>query len=74
MPQLTFPQPARNNNLLAPVLIAFLVLGLTIALVLRFTPRKTADLTITKTSVYAAHTVFKSDSIVVGHDPAQDDL
>jgi hypothetical protein len=73
VPNPTFSQPARSN-LLAPVLIAFLVLGITITLVLRFTPRKTADLAITRTVVYPTHTVFKADSLLVGHDRAQDDL
>jgi hypothetical protein len=70
---LTFAQPARRN-LLAPVLIAFVLLGIVIALVLRYTPHKTADITITATSIYPAHIVFKSDSILVGSDRAQDDL
>lgn len=73
MSDLTFAQPARRN-LLAPVLIAFVLLGVVIALVLRYTPHKTADVTITETAVYPAHTVFKSDSILVGSDRAQDDL
>ena len=68
-----FSQPARRN-LLAPVLLAFLILGFVIALVIRLTPVRTADLLITHTAVYPAHTVFKSESIVVGHDTAQDDL
>jgi hypothetical protein len=73
VPEPTFAQPVRRN-LLVPVLIAFLVLGFAIALVLHFTPRKTADMTLTRTAVYAAHTVFPSSSTVVGHEPAQDDL
>ena len=73
MSDLTFAQPARRN-LLAPVLIAFVLLGVVLALVLRYTPHKTAEVTITGTSVYPAHTVFKSDSILVGTDRAQDDL
>jgi hypothetical protein len=73
VPDLTFAQPARRN-LLAPVLIAFVLLGVVIALVIRYTPHKTADVSITATSVYPAHTVFKSDSILVGSDRAQDDL
>lgn len=68
-----FPQPARRN-LLAPVLIAFLVLGIVIALVIRFTPDKTADLSISGTAIYATSTVFKSDSLLVGHDHAEDNL
>jgi len=68
-----FAQPARRN-LLAPVLIAFVVLGVVLALVLRYTPHRTADLTITKTAIYPAHTVFATDSIVVGRDHSSDDL
>jgi hypothetical protein len=70
---LKFAQPARSN-LLAPVLLAFLILGITLALAIRYTPHRTADLTITRTIVYPAHTVFKGDTIVVGHDRGQDDL
>jgi hypothetical protein len=70
---LTFSQPARRN-LFAPILIAVVVLIVAVALVLQFTPHTTADVTITHTAVYAAHTVFKSDSIVVGSDRAQDDF
>ena len=69
----TFPQAARRN-LLAPVLIAFLILGIVIALVIRLTPEKTADLTVTHTAISATHTVFKSDSLVVGTDRAEDNL
>jgi hypothetical protein len=71
--QLTFAQPVRRN-LLAPVLIAFLILGIVIALLIRATPHRTADLSITRTVVYPAHTVFKSNTTLVGHDQVQDDL
>ena len=70
---LKFAQPARRN-LLVPVLLAFLILGIVLALVLKFTPHKTADLTITRTMLYPTHTVFKSDSIVVGNQHAEDAL
>jgi hypothetical protein len=70
---LKFAQPARRN-LLVPVLLAFLILGIVLALVLKFTPHKTADLTITRTILYPTHTVFKSDSIVVGNQHAEDAL
>src|ERR1700761_1510087 len=70
---LKFAQPARSN-LLAPVLLAFLILGITLALAIRFTPHKTADLDILHTAVYPAHTVFKGESILVGRDTARDDL
>jgi hypothetical protein len=70
---LKFAQPARRN-LLAPVLLAFLILGIVLALLLRFTPHKTADLTISRTIVYPAHTVFKSDTMVVANQHTEDDL
>ena len=71
--ELKFAQPDRRN-LLAPVLLAFLILGIILALLLRFTPRKTAELTVTHTTVYPVHTVFKSDSIVVGNQHTEDNL
>ena len=61
MSDLTFAQPARRN-LLAPVLVAFVLLGVAIALVVRYTPHKTADVTITETSLYPAHTASLQDS------------
>jgi hypothetical protein len=70
---LKFTQPARRN-LLAPVLIAFLLLGIAIALVIRYTPSRTVNLTLSHTSLFPTHTVFKSDSIVVGSDKAEDNL
>jgi hypothetical protein len=70
---LKFAQPA-PRNLLVPVLLAFLILGIVLALVLRYTPHKTADLAITRTAVYPTHTVFKSDSIIVGNQHTEDDL
>lgn len=73
MTDLKFAQ-STHRNLLAPVLIAFLLLGIAIALVIRHAPARTVDLTISHTAVYPAHTVFKSDSIVVGSDRSQDDL
>jgi len=73
VPEPKFAQSERRN-LLAPVLIAFLVLGIAIALLLRFTPHSTAKLSILKTAVYPTHTVFKADSLLVGRDRSQDDL
>jgi hypothetical protein len=70
---LKFEQHA-PRNLIAPVLIAFLLLGVVIALVIRHTPAQAVDLTITHTAVYPTHTVFKSGSIVVGSDRAEDNL
>ena len=68
---LKFAQPVRRN-LLAPVLLAFLILGIVLALLIRFTPHRTADLSITRTAIYPTHTVFKSDSIVVANQRAED--
>lgn len=73
MADLTFAQPTRRN-LLLPILLTVAIIAGALFAVLRFTPHRTADLAIDRSSVYAAHTVFKSDSIVVGHDAAQDDL
>src|ERR1700733_4965787 len=70
---LKFAQPARRN-LLAPVLLAFLILGIVLALLITFTPHRTADLTITHTAVYHVHTVLKSHPIVVGNQHTEDDL
>jgi hypothetical protein len=70
---LKFAQPARRN-LLAPVLLAFLILGIVLALLLRFTPHRTADLTIVRTTIYPTHTVFKSDSIIVANQHTEDAL
>jgi hypothetical protein len=68
-----FEQPARRN-LLAPVLIAFLVLGIVIALVIRYTPHTVADVSVTHMAAYPAHTVYRSDTILVGRDTSQDDF
>ncbi len=70
---LKFAQPARRN-LLAPVLLAFLILGIVLALVIFYTPHRTADLTIVRTAIYPAHTVFKSDTIVVANQHTEDNL
>ncbi|MEO6910317.1 MAG: hypothetical protein ABI158_05275, partial [Edaphobacter sp.] len=70
MSDLKFAQPARRN-LLAPVLIAFLLLGIVIALVIRYTPTQRVGLTLSRTATYPTHTVFKSNSIVVGSDKAE---
>ena len=73
MADLTFAQPARRN-LLLPVGLALGVLAIAIFLVLRFTPHTTADLTVMRSAVVPIHTVFKSDSIVVGRDQVEDNL
>lgn len=69
----SFPQPARTN-LLLPVLIAFLLLGMVIVLVVRMTPEKTANLSVSHTIVFPTHVVMGSGSIVIGQKETQDNL
>jgi hypothetical protein len=68
-----FAQPARRN-LLVPVLLAFLILGIVLTLLLRFTPHRTPDLTLVRTTIYPTHTVFKSDTILVANQRTEDNL
>lgn len=56
------------------MLVAFLILGIALVLVLRNTPRSTADLAILKTSLYPTHTVYKAESLLVGRDNIEDNL
>lgn len=55
-------------------MLAIAVLAVAGFLVVRYTPHRTADLAITHTALYQAHTVFKSDTILIKKDNAQDDL
>ena len=73
MAALTFAQPARRN-LFAPIATALVLFGIVLGLVLYLTPHTIADISVSQPAIYAAHTVFKSNSIVVGQDPSQDDL
>jgi len=70
---LTFSQPARRNFLL-PILLALAVLFAAIFAVLRLTPHTTAEVVVTHTSLFPSHVIFKSDSMVLHSDQAQDDL
>jgi hypothetical protein len=63
-----------NRNLIAPVLVAFMLLGVAITLVIRHAPAQVPDLTLTHTAIYPTHTVFKSESIVIGSNRAEDNL
>ena len=65
---------ARSSNLLLPGLLALAVLAISGFVLLHYTPNRTADLTITNIATYQAHTVFKSDTILIKKDNAQDDL
>jgi len=70
---LTFSPPERRS-LLLPATLALSVIAAAALLILRYTPHTTATLAITHTNTYQAHTVFKSDTILVGKDKAQDDF
>jgi hypothetical protein len=74
MSELTFAQPERRSFLL-PALIALAVLALVFVGIYLYVPHRTADLSVTHVAVLPEHTVFKSDSKVVGHQaPFDDDL
>ncbi len=73
MADLTFSQPERRN-FFVPIALAVVVLALASALLIRFTPHRIPVLIVKHTSTWQAHTIFKSDSILVGQDKAQDDL
>ena len=73
MPDLQFAQPVRRN-LLVPVLLAFLVLGIILALVVRLNPYRTPNFTIVRTFVVPTRTIFKSDTIIVSNQHAEDHL
>ena len=77
MSELSFAQPERRN-FLVPAIVAIAVLAVIAIVVGHFhvsIPPLAADLTVTHVAILPTHTVFKSDSIVVGHqDPFEDDL
>ena len=63
-----------HRNIIVPVLIAFMLLGIALALVVRESPRQTVDLTISHTALFPTHTVFKAESKLIGRDQAEDNL
>jgi hypothetical protein len=69
MAEPTFKQ-SENRNYLVPILIALVVVGCVFGYVY-LTPHHIADITVTHTSVLPTHTVFKTDSKLVG---AQDEV
>lgn len=73
MPELTFSQPARRS-LLVPILLALLALGLAAGIAIHFFPATTVDVQHLHTSTLPTHTVYKSQSIVLGQDQAEDVL
>ena len=70
---LTFAQPARRN-LTTPIVGAVLVAAIVIGVLVHFAPHTTADIVVKSSAAYAAHTVYKAESLVVGADRVEDDL
>lgn len=74
MSELTFAQSERRS-LLAPAIVAIAALAIACGLFYLYTARHTVTLAVTHVAVLPTHTVFKSESKVVGHqDPFQDDF
>ena len=73
MATLTFSQSERRN-LLPPILIALAILGAAFLLYEHINPNIHPQVAAAHTNIYSAHTVIKSESLLVGRDQAQDDL
>jgi hypothetical protein len=73
MADLSFSQSERRS-FLVPGLIAFGVIGAIFVGLAVFTPHRIAVITVPHIAVLPTHTSFKSSSIVVANDPAEDDL
>jgi hypothetical protein len=65
MPDLIFAQ-AERRSYLAPILVAVVILAAGIGFYLWHLPFRIANVTVTHTNVLPTHTVFASDSRVVG--------
>jgi hypothetical protein len=73
VPEPTFSQPARRS-LLLPIIIALGALALAVAVAIHFFPATTVNIDHVHTDVLPTHTVYKSNSIVLGPDQSQDVL
>ncbi len=74
MSELTFSQSERRN-FVGPILIALAVLGIAFVGIYLYMPHRVADLTVAHTAILPKHTVFKTESKLVGaQEDAQDDL
>ena len=69
----TFAQPERRSYLV-PILVALALLAAAIALATHFFPATTVNSAHVHADLLPTHTVYKADTIVVGHDPAVDVL
>ena len=74
MAELSFTQsqPERRGFLL-PAVIAIAVIAIAAGAFYLVTPHRTADITITHVAVLPEHTVFNTDSKVVGQQPSFED-
>ncbi|HEY0264074.1 MAG TPA: hypothetical protein VGC07_06095 [Granulicella sp.] len=66
--------PTTRRSLAVPVVLAVLILAVIGAAVYHFIPKDTAELAVTKSATWQSHVVFKTDTILVGRDTAEDDL
>lgn len=74
MAEFSLSQPERRNYLV-PILLVLAFAAAAFGLIYAFTPHRIAEVSVTHTAVLPTHSVFKSDSIMVGaQDQAQDDL
>ena len=69
----TFSQPERRSYLV-PILVVLAFLAAAIALATHFFPATTVNSAHVHADLLPTHTVYKADTIVVGHDPAVDVL
>lgn len=74
MAELSLSQPERRSYLV-PILVVLALVGAVFGLMYAFTPHHIAELSVTHRAILPSHTVFESDSIMVGaRNQAQDDL
>ena len=73
MSDLTFSQPAKRS-LLVPIVLALAALALAVTIAIHFFPATTVNIDHIATHTLPTHTVYKSESIVLGPDQSQDVL
>jgi len=74
MAELTFAQSERRN-FLVPGLIALAILAIGLGIFAWLNPHRVPEITVTHTNTLPTHTVFKTDTKLVGaQDQAQDDF
>lgn len=65
---------AERRSFVVPILAALAVLALAVALGIHFFPEKTPTIASVQTTLLPTHTVYKSNSIVLGEDHSEDAL